>query len=247
MRQRILKRAAAVFLTAALVMGNAATSLAAGWVQDDLGWWYQRDDGSYPANTWWQDEDGMWYLFDENGYIYTGCYRLVDGVLYPFLSNGMWAGTAFTDIVPGSWKGDLYTNDWSGFSITAPEGAVFQNNLDYVMLAGNSVQEFNFLIPGSTGGYVEMYYQDIGSADDMTDQQYMSVVAFAMTNLGLEVSESGSANLNGKAYTKVSSNLSGALFMDCYFRKVGHYMENLLMVYGSGDKNAAAQIVASVR
>lgn len=247
MKWRIVRKAAAVLLTAALSIGSAVPSIAAGWVQDDAGWRYQRDDGSCPVNTWWQDEDGMWYLFDESGYIYSGCYRLVDGVLYPFLSNGMWAGTVFTDIVPGSWNGNVYTNEWSGFSITAPDGTVQQNNLDYVMLAGNSVQEFYFMIPGSIGGYVQLYYQDVGALPDITDQQYLSVVALTMANLGLEVSDTGNVSLNGKEYTKISSNLSGALFMDCYFRKVGHYMENLLLVYAVGDREAAAQIVASVR
>ena len=101
MKKRFFRKAAAVFLALAMTIGSSVTSLAAGWQQDETGWWYQQKDGSYPANTWWQDEDGMWYLFDENGYIYSGCYRMVDGILYPFLSNGMWAGTAFADIVPG--------------------------------------------------------------------------------------------------------------------------------------------------
>ena len=242
--QRILP---AAFLAAALTLGNLSAAYGAGWEQDGTGWRYLREDGSSPANTWWQDEDGMWYLFDGDGYIYTGCYRLVDGVLYPFLSNGMWAGTAFTEIVPGSWNGNVYTNNWSGLSVTAPEGAVFQTNLDYVMLAGSCVQEFHFSIPGSLGGYVQLYYQDIGARPDMTDEQYLSAVTRTMENLGLSASGAEAANLNGKAYTKASANISDALFMDCYFRRTGHYMETILMVYSLENKDTAAQIIASVR
>lgn len=28
------------------------TSFAGEWKQDNTGWWYQNDDGSYPVNSW---------------------------------------------------------------------------------------------------------------------------------------------------------------------------------------------------
>lgn len=46
------------------------TSFAAEWKQDNSGWWYQNDDGSYPTNTW-KEIDGKQYYFDNNGYILT--------------------------------------------------------------------------------------------------------------------------------------------------------------------------------
>lgn len=59
-------------MTAAMSM----TALAAGWQQDDKGWWYQEEDGSYPAKMGkWIDGDGdgfsEFYYFDENGYLLT--------------------------------------------------------------------------------------------------------------------------------------------------------------------------------
>lgn len=49
------------------------TSLAGEWKQDNVGWWYKNDDGSYTTNRWqWIDSnaDGIaeCYYFDANGY-----------------------------------------------------------------------------------------------------------------------------------------------------------------------------------
>ncbi len=43
------------------------------WVQNENGWQYQNNDGSYATNTW-QNIDGYWYVFDENSYMVTGWY-----------------------------------------------------------------------------------------------------------------------------------------------------------------------------
>lgn len=47
------------------------TAEAAQWKQDGRGWWYQMDNGSYPANQWKQI-GGKWYFFKANGYMATG-------------------------------------------------------------------------------------------------------------------------------------------------------------------------------
>ena len=41
------------------------------WNQDDKGWWYRHNDGSYTTNNWEQIKE-LWYFFDENGYMKTG-------------------------------------------------------------------------------------------------------------------------------------------------------------------------------
>ena len=46
-------------LTAAVALSMNVTVFAAGWVQNSTGWWYEEDDGSYPASTWqWIDGNG---------------------------------------------------------------------------------------------------------------------------------------------------------------------------------------------
>ena len=69
-----MKRVAALVLAASMVLGSAMTSMAASWQQNATGWWWQNDDGSWPANTWqWLDGNGdgvaECYYFDSNGYM----------------------------------------------------------------------------------------------------------------------------------------------------------------------------------
>lgn len=47
-----------------------------GWLKaaDGVRWWYQREDGSYPANKWCLINK-RYYLFDKNGYMLTGMHR----------------------------------------------------------------------------------------------------------------------------------------------------------------------------
>ena len=53
------------FLFFVLLIGGTAQSAHAGtWRRDGLGWWYQREDGGYPANAW-EMIGGKWYYFHE--------------------------------------------------------------------------------------------------------------------------------------------------------------------------------------
>lgn len=67
---------------------TAVNSFADQWKRDEIGWWYQHDDGSYPAGRWLQI-NGLWYYFGHNGYLlqesYTpkGYYVNKDGVWMP--------------------------------------------------------------------------------------------------------------------------------------------------------------------
>ena len=50
----------------ALSVLAAMPSLAAGWQLDSTGYWYEREDRSYPADTW-EKIGGTWYLFEQDG------------------------------------------------------------------------------------------------------------------------------------------------------------------------------------
>lgn len=50
--------------------GKASGSVGT-WMQNSTGWWYERADGSWPADTW-EKINGIWYLFDKKGYMMTG-------------------------------------------------------------------------------------------------------------------------------------------------------------------------------
>ena len=64
-------RFAAVVMAAVMTVGTASTAMAAEWKHDSKGWWWQNDDGSYPAASWqWLDDnhDGAWVV---NGAVQT--------------------------------------------------------------------------------------------------------------------------------------------------------------------------------
>lgn len=57
-----MKRVVAVLL---MVLSFSITSYAGQWLQDEQGWKYQNDDGTYKKG-WHQDVDGTWYYLDDN-------------------------------------------------------------------------------------------------------------------------------------------------------------------------------------
>ena len=70
----------------------SAAAFAGQWQSDASGWWWQNDDGSYPANTWqWLDGNGdgvaECYYFDGNGYMMAAAVT-PDG--YTVDGNGAW-------------------------------------------------------------------------------------------------------------------------------------------------------------
>lgn len=71
MRKSIGKRLAVGIVAAAMLMTSTATALAAEWKQNETGWWYENEDGTYPVNSWVQ-VNGVWYFFNQEGYMSTG-------------------------------------------------------------------------------------------------------------------------------------------------------------------------------
>ena len=71
-----------------LVFGINA--FAEGWQQDEYGWWYEDDDGTYPYDGVYEI-DGDYYAFDDDGYLLTNtwfksydgsyCYATGSGVI----------------------------------------------------------------------------------------------------------------------------------------------------------------------
>ena len=85
-------RFAAVMMAAVMTAGTASTAMAAEWKQDSKGWWWQNDDGSYPAASWqWLDgnHDGVaeCYYFDQAGYMLSNA-KTPDG--YQVNADGAW-------------------------------------------------------------------------------------------------------------------------------------------------------------
>lgn len=86
------KRFLALALAVMTMLSLTIPVSAAVWKQDNTGWWYQEDNGSYPANTWkWIDgnNDGVaeCYYFDGNGYMLSNT-TTPDG--YTVDASGAW-------------------------------------------------------------------------------------------------------------------------------------------------------------
>lgn len=78
-------------LAGVMMAGAAMTSFAGEWRQDNVGYWWQNDDGSYPVSSWqWldgnQDGDAECYYFGPDGYMAAN--REVDG--YQVNGDGAW-------------------------------------------------------------------------------------------------------------------------------------------------------------
>lgn len=56
------------------------------WIQDRVGWWYKRADGTYPYGGW-ALIDGDWYYFNQSGYRVTG-WIYSGGVWYYLMEQG---------------------------------------------------------------------------------------------------------------------------------------------------------------
>ena len=70
------KTALAGVCAAAMTISMGLTAFGGQWRSDANGWWYQNEDGSYPADAWqWIDgnSDGAaeCYFFDSQGYCMT--------------------------------------------------------------------------------------------------------------------------------------------------------------------------------
>ena len=67
---------------------NSGTSNAPGassnegvWKRNNVGWWYEYSNGSYPQNGWLSIKN-VWYCFDAAGYMRTGWIQAGDGKWY---------------------------------------------------------------------------------------------------------------------------------------------------------------------
>ena len=46
------KKTLSIMLACAATMVMTTPAFAAGWQKDNVGWWYQNDDGTYPKKEW---------------------------------------------------------------------------------------------------------------------------------------------------------------------------------------------------
>lgn len=79
-------------LVALMTLGMSIQAFAGEWKNDNIGWWWQNDNGTYPVNKWeWLDgnKDGIaeCYYFNESGYMLA---NTVTPDNYTVNENGAW-------------------------------------------------------------------------------------------------------------------------------------------------------------
>lgn len=81
-----MKKLLVLLMSVAIALCGTIVSFAGEWKQDNVGWWYQNDDGGYVKNDW-LTLDGEKYHLDSNGYMQTGLVE-VNGINYYFYGDG---------------------------------------------------------------------------------------------------------------------------------------------------------------
>ena len=113
LKKRRYKYLAGVLLClAAINIQVPDTVLAGTWQQEENNWWYQEEDGIWPA--WqWKEIDNKWYYFDENGYCVTG-WRKIDDNCYDFDKNGVLQTGRWIDEYYVGTDGRMLMDTWVG-------------------------------------------------------------------------------------------------------------------------------------
>ena len=76
------------------------STASAQWKRNNIGWWYEYADGTYPTNGWLLISN-VWYCFDASGYMRTGWIQAGDGQYYYCDTN---SGAMLTN----TWTPDNY-------------------------------------------------------------------------------------------------------------------------------------------
>ena len=145
-----MKKFTAFCIGLALTAVLAVPCYAGAWRQDARGWWYQNDDGSYPAGTWqWIDGNGdgtaECYYFYSDGYMAYN--NTIDG--YYVNSAGQWetagrvqqksvgrgnsGGSSPAQTAAALFRSAIQNRTWNSRGVAAQTFAVVDVNNDGIM------------------------------------------------------------------------------------------------------------------
>lgn len=146
------KKLLAIVIATATMASQAMPAMAAEWKQDNTGWWYQEDNGSYPTNSWkWIN--GRCYYFDSNGYMLAST-TTPDG--YTVDATGAWTV-----------NGVVQTQ-----STGQTSGAVHHNeNYDPAHPLANKVDEWHLRLTPESNGLNTRYIASLQNVHAMLTNQ----------------------------------------------------------------------------
>lgn len=143
----------------AWIKDGSESSNSAGWKQNNAGWWYLEENGSY--STYWKSFDTKkydenneriinWYYFGYDGYMKTG-WQLIDGKWYYFKESGEMAADEIIDGYildkDGAMIDGLFIKNEDGdfaIKILDKENLVTDGTLKFCIInnSGSSVDEY---------------------------------------------------------------------------------------------------------
>ncbi len=165
----------------AVSLGISGTALAAGWQETEEGWWYEREDKTYPVNNWFQDPaSGKWYHFDANGYMQTGW--IEDNGKQYYLdkeSGAMWANA----VTPDGWTVDSSGAWLESVGKKMPADTAKKNNTTTTTSPENKAgwreDGIGRWYQNSDGSYVKNRWKTINSSRYYFDEDGYATVGFA--------------------------------------------------------------------
>lgn len=173
MKKQVLITMAALTLS----FGISSTVLAAGWKQNETGWWYEKEDKSYPVNGWFQDPaDGKWYHFDANGYMQTGWIQ--DGGKHYYLdkeSGAMWANA----VTPDGWQLDPSGAWMESVGQKIPAGSTATTTASQKEKVGWREDGVGRWYQNADGSYIKNRWKTINSSRYYFDESGYVTVGFA--------------------------------------------------------------------
>lgn len=133
MKQKGLWQKSMAFVLAAALLLSVAMPMQAeaAWRQGSNGWWWQRDNGSYPTSSW-QQIYGKWYYFDSQGWMCTGWQKIGGNWYYLGAANDGSMKTGWQQI-GSNWyyfysSGAMAANTWIGNYYVNASGAWVQQS-----------------------------------------------------------------------------------------------------------------------
>ncbi|WP_125141370.1 hypothetical protein [Clostridium transplantifaecale] len=162
-----MKKLSTFLVAACLSMMVSMTSFAGQWEQNTTGWWYQNDDGSYPASQWVTIDEKLYY-FDADGYMKTGWVLTTQGNWYYLNPSGELRYDELTE------NGRVYNFDSNGRCTNHEDnGLNFENDYQSILnLEGLEARKRLMDQQEESGTYEEdnVYFHD--AAPDKTIDRF---------------------------------------------------------------------------
>lgn len=127
-KKKLARKIITAVLVASLTGAMSMIAYAGQWKQDTTGWWYQRENGSYPANEWnWID--GKCYYFTPAGYC------LLNGTTpdgWQVDSTGAWIVNGVVQTQGDTHSGQFQLSEDERFQLIEFANTVY-DGMDYAM------------------------------------------------------------------------------------------------------------------